>query len=294
MTTLSSVSAGFSTVGLILAAMAAVAIVEAAIPLRARGRWHRAHLAPNLALTLLTFATNLFLNAGLLSVVVVLDRHGYGVLPWLSLPPLAAAAIAIAALDFSFYAAHLSWHTFPSLWRFHAVHHSDPAVDVTTTIRQHPVESLLRYAAMGAMAVVVGPSPLAFGVYRVASALNGLVEHANIRAPSWLDRLLSLATTWPHMHKVHHSRVAAQTNTNYGNLFSVWDRLFGTFTPSHAGRTIAYGLDGLDRPELQTTGALLTMPFREGLVWSDVTFRESSASHHPDRGMHARVDDQIA
>ena len=251
------------TITVILAAMAIVAAIEVAIPLHARGRWNRAHLAPNLALTCLTFATNLFLNAGLLAVVVALEAHGLGLLRWLDVPPLAASVLAVAALDFSFYAAHVSWHRYPSLWRYHAVHHSDPAVDVTTTIRQHPVESVLRYAAMAIAVLAVGPSPLAFGVYRIASAVNGLFEHANVRAPRRVDRLLSLVTTWPHMHKVHHSRDAAQTNSNYGNLFSVWDRLFGTFRPSAEGMTIAYGLDGLDRADMQTTGGLLAMPFRQ-------------------------------
>lgn len=256
-------TSGLTTIGIILATMAIVAVVEVAIPLHARSRWHRRHLGPNLALTFLTFATNILLNVGLLAIVVWLESVGFGLLHWLALPPLIAAVIAVAALDFSFYAAHVSWHRFPSLWRFHAVHHSDPAVDVTTTVRQHPVEGLLRYAAMGAMVVVIGPSPTAFAVYRATSALNGLLEHANVRAPVWLDRLLSLITTWPHMHKVHHSRTLPQTNTNYGNLFSVWDRLFGTFTPSRAGMNIVYGLAGLDVPELQTTSALLALPFRE-------------------------------
>src|SRR4029077_3224481 len=137
------------------------------------------------------------------------------------------------------------------------------ALDVTTTIRQHPVESLLRYAAMGAMVVVVGPTPTAFAVYRVTSVLSGLLEHSNIRAPRWLDGLLSIVMTWPHMHKGHHSRAPEQTDTNYGNLFSLWDRLFGTFTPSHEGTRVVFGLDGLDDPALQTTGALLALPFRD-------------------------------
>jgi len=263
MTSPAPLLSGLGTVAAILAVMAVVAAVEVAIPLHARGRWHRAHLAPNLALTFLTFATNLLLNVALVAMVAALEAKGFGLLRWLSLPPLAAAVVAVTALDLSFYAAHVSWHTFPSLWRFHAVHHSDPAVDVTTTIRQHPVEGLLRYAAMAAMAIVIGPSPTAFAVYRVASALNGLLEHANVRAPRWLDGVLALVTTWPHLHKVHHSRVPEHSNTNYGNLLSLWDRLFGTFTPSRVGTRIAYGLEGLDDPALHTTRALLALPFRK-------------------------------
>jgi sterol desaturase/sphingolipid hydroxylase (fatty acid hydroxylase superfamily) len=258
-----TLTSGFSTIAVILAAMTVLALIETLVPLHARGRWSRTHLWPNLALTFLTFGTNLILNAALLATVIWLDSKGFGLLALLSLPSLLAAVVAVAALDFSFYLAHVSWHKFPGLWRFHAVHHSDPMVDVTTAIRQHPGESLMRYAAMGAMVVVIGPSAAAFAIYRAASALNGLVEHSNIRAPSWLDGLLSLVTTWPHMHKVHHSRVREQTDTNFGNLLSVWDRLFGTFTPSSAGTNVSYGLEGFDDPALQTTAALLALPFRK-------------------------------
>jgi sterol desaturase/sphingolipid hydroxylase (fatty acid hydroxylase superfamily) len=253
---------GSTTVGYLLAGMAILAAIEALAPLHARGRWNRVHLAPNLALTAITFATNLFWNAAVLALVFWLESNRFGLLRWLSVPALPAALFAVAAFDLAFYAAHVSWHEFPALWRFHAVHHSDPALDVTTTIRQHPVEGVLRYAALAATAVAIGPSPAAFAVYRAASAINALFEHANIRAPRWLDRALALVTTWPMMHKVHHSRLAEQTDTNYGNLFSFWDRLFGTYTPSDRGRTIRYGLDDYDRPELQTTAALLALPFR--------------------------------
>jgi sterol desaturase/sphingolipid hydroxylase (fatty acid hydroxylase superfamily) len=250
-----------SSVAAILGAMTLVAIIEVLVPLHARGPWHRAHLRPNLGLTLLTLATNLFLNAGLVALVAYLEAKQVGLLHWFSVPEGVAGVIAVAALDFAFYAAHLSWHKIPPLWAVHAVHHSDPAVDVTTTIRQHPVEGVMRYAAMTAMAIAVGPSPKAFAVYRVASALNGLLEHANFRAPLWLDRILSYITTWPHMHKVHHSRIPAETDTNYGNLFSFWDRIFGTYTPSHHGRAVRFGLEGIDEPELQTFRGLLRMPF---------------------------------
>ena len=261
MTSFAPFLSGSGTIATILATMALVSAVEVLVPLHARGGWHRRHLGPNLALTLLTFATNLLLSIGLVPLVLALEAHDVGLLHALALPPVAAAAVAIAAFDLSFYAAHRSWHRVPALWRFHAVHHADPEVDVTTTIRQHPGETLLRAAVMAVTAAVVGPSLVAFAVYRSASAVNGLLEHANVRAPGWLDGPLSLVTTWPHMHKVHHSRTATQTDTNYGNLLSVWDRLFGSFTPSSAGTAITYGLDGYDRADRQTTRALLAMPF---------------------------------
>jgi len=253
---------GIDTVGAILVTMAVVAAVETVVPLRARGRWSRAHLAPNLALTFITFATNLVFNGALVTLLAALESPRFGLLHRIALPPVAAVAVVLLVLDFSFYVAHVAMHRIPGFWRFHRVHHSDPMVDVTTTIRQHPGEGVIRYAFMAAFALVLGPSPAAFAVYRVASALNGLLEHANVRVPLGLDRALSLVTTWPTMHKLHHSRRASETNTNYGNLFSLFDRLFSTFTPPGDGTRIVYGLDGFDDPAVQTTAGLLALPFR--------------------------------
>ena len=263
MTLLSLLQTNLSTIGAILGAMAVMALFETAIPLHARGRWHRAHLGPNLVLTFITFATNVFFNGALLVLLLWLQASGFGILRWMSLDPLSAAIIGVVALDFSFYVAHVAMHKVPAFWKVHRVHHSDPVVDVTTTIRQHPVEGVIRYAFMAAFACAFGVGLSAFMVYRVGSALNGLLEHANIRVPRWLDTALCLVTTWPNMHKVHHSRVAEETDTNYGNIFSWFDRLFSTYTPSWRGTTVACGLEGFDDPSLQTTAGLLALPFKE-------------------------------
>ena len=251
------------TIGGILIAMALVALIETAVPLHVRGRWRRLHVGPNLALTFLTFATNAVMNAALLMTLFWLEARGFGLLRLVPLPPLVTGVVTVLVLDFSFYACHVAMHRVPGFWRYHRVHHADPAVDVTTSIRQHPGESVIRYAFMGAFAFVIGASPAAFAVYRVWSALNGLLEHADFRVPLWLDRLLSLVTTWPYMHKVHHSRIAREANTNYGNIISLFDRLFGTFTPAERGMNVAYGLEGFDDPAVQTTAGLLAMPYRE-------------------------------
>jgi sterol desaturase/sphingolipid hydroxylase (fatty acid hydroxylase superfamily) len=153
-------------------------------------------------------------------------------------------------------------HRVPLLWRYHRVHHSDPMVDVTTTIRQHPGESVIRYVSLVAASLALGASPAAFAVYRGWSVLNGLLEHANIRVPPRFDRFMSLVTTWPNMHKIHHSRRPHETDTNYGNIFSIWDRVFLTFTPSHRGTSISYGLDEFNDARSQTISGLLAMPFR--------------------------------
>jgi sterol desaturase/sphingolipid hydroxylase (fatty acid hydroxylase superfamily) len=254
---------GAGTIGVILAVMAVLALIETAIPLHARGRSNRVHLAPNLALTFITFATNLVFNAALVAALVWLESIGFGLLRVPPLPALVTTAITVVVLDLSFYVAHRAMHRVPGFWRYHRVHHSDPAVDVTTTVRQHPGEGVIRYAFLGAFAIALGASPAAFAVYRAWSALNALLEHANIRVPLRLDSLLSLAVTTPNMHKIHHSRSPEQTDTNYGNIFSFFDRLFATFTPSERGVSIVYGLDGFDDAATQTTTGLLALPFRD-------------------------------
>lgn len=254
-------STNLITVASILGFMAMLAAVEGAIPLHARTRWNRVHLAPNLGLTFITFGTNVFLNSWLLALVLWEQAQGIGLLGRLGLGPVLTDCLAVVLLDFSFYVAHVCMHKVPSLWRVHRVHHSDPVLDVTTTIRQHPLEGVVRYAFMAAFAGVLGVSLLAFVIYRLASALNGQLEHANIRVAPWLDRALAWVTTWPNMHKVHHSRLVQETDSNYGNMFSWFDRLFGTFTPSLRGETVRCGLDGLDDAQSQTLQGLLAMPF---------------------------------
>ena len=257
-------ASAFSTIGYLLAGMAVLAAVETLVPLHARGRWNRAHLGPNLALTFDHVRDQSALERRRSwRCVIWLEANDFGLLRWLSVPPLPAAFLAVAAFDLAFYAAHLSWHKFPSLWRFHAVHHSDPALDVTTTIRQHPVEGVLRYAALAAMAIAIGPSlgrirdlPRRFGAERAARALQ--LPRAALARPGALARDDLAATCTRSITPGSPSR----PTRNYGNLFSFWDRLFGTFTPSDQGRNIRYGLDGYDRPELQTTAALLALPFR--------------------------------
>jgi sterol desaturase/sphingolipid hydroxylase (fatty acid hydroxylase superfamily) len=251
-----------STIAAILGVMGVLALAETAIPLHVRSRWHHAHVGPNLALTSLTFFTNFFFNAALVLLLLWLDSRGFGLFRWLGLYPLVAGVLGLLVLDFSWYALHRTMHRVPALWRVHSVHHSDPVVDVTTTIRQHPLEGLLRYVTLVLFVSVFGVGLSAFTIYRVWSVLNGLSEHANIRLPRWLDRTIALLFVSPDMHKVHHSRDVRETDTNYGNITSLFDRGLGTFTPAERGRSVICGLDGFDDPADQTTSGLLGMPFR--------------------------------
>ena len=265
MTTISLSSTSLSSLGAILGAMVVIALIETGIPLRPRGPAYRAHVGPNLGLTFITIFTNVFWNAGLLILVDRLAANGFGLLRWASVDAVSAGVVGVVALDLSFYVAHVLMHKVPAFWRVHRVHHTDAAVDVTTTIRQHPLEGVIRYLFMAAFACLFGVGVRALVVYRAWSVINGFLEHANLRVPRWLDRVLAWVTTWPNVHKIHHSRTPHETDTNYGNIFVWFDRLFGTYTPSSKAPQVVYGLEGFDDPESQRIGPLLALPFRRGV-----------------------------
>jgi sterol desaturase/sphingolipid hydroxylase (fatty acid hydroxylase superfamily) len=244
-------------------AMALVSLIEAIVPLHKRKAWGWRHLLPNLFVAVITFATGALLNIVLLIGLVQLQIHRIGLFNTLSpVSPWLEIFAVVLVLDFSWYLTHVSLHKSRYLWRFHATHHSDLAVDVTTTYRQHPVESLVRYAYLAVFACAVGASPAAFAFYRLWTVFAGQAAHANVRLPQRLDTVISYLTMSPMMHKVHHSRDPRFTDSNYSQIFSVWDRLFGTCTPAKYGRDITYGLDGYDGLEYQTAIGLLQMPFR--------------------------------
>jgi sterol desaturase/sphingolipid hydroxylase (fatty acid hydroxylase superfamily) len=174
-------------------------------------------------------------------------------------------AIGIVILDFSAgYLAHRVLHAVPALWRFHQVHHSDDFVDVTTTYRTHPVETVWRFLFVIIPVWTIGIPALAVVIQRLVSAANGIFEHGNIRLWRPVDRVLSLVWVTPNVHKIHHSRARIETNSNYGNVLTIYDRVFGTFTPSERAASVVYGLDEVDAVRTASFGGLLALPFQPG------------------------------
>jgi sterol desaturase/sphingolipid hydroxylase (fatty acid hydroxylase superfamily) len=224
-----------------------------------RPRWRRA--LPNAGLTTLLLLTNLALSFAAASVSGLAVSRRAGLLFLMPLPEWAGVLIGIAALDFFAYLAHVLLHKLPLAWRFHRVHHSDQAVDVTTAFRQHPGESVWRVVWQLPAIALFGLPLWIVALYLAISAANAQLEHANVRLREPLDRVLRLLFVTPNMHKIHHSRAQQQTDSNYSNIFSVWDRVFGTYTKRVDFDTLRYGLDGLSDRATRRLGALLAMPF---------------------------------
>jgi sterol desaturase/sphingolipid hydroxylase (fatty acid hydroxylase superfamily) len=156
-------------------------------------------------------------------------------------------ALAIVLLDFTGYAAHVLMHKVGALWRLHVVHHSDVMVDVTTGLRQHPFEAVIRFAFTAVPVMALGIPPESAALYRLLSGANAFLEHANMTLPRWLEPTVRAVFVTPAMHKVHHSRFQPETDSNYGNIFSIFDRLARTYRSPVATRqpadAIDYGLD---------------------------------------------------
>jgi sterol desaturase/sphingolipid hydroxylase (fatty acid hydroxylase superfamily) len=236
-----------------------VELVAASRVIRRRDRVSRA----NVWLTAMTLCSNVILVIVADAGTEALWGQRPGLFARTQVPVFLVPVVAVLVLDFSTYVAHVSMHHLPLLWRVHRVHHADFVVDVTTALRQHPFETAWRFLFIVIPVLALGIPPQIVAAYRILSVTNGLFEHLNLGLWAPLDRLLSFAFITPNVHKVHHSKDPAEADTNYGNLFSIFDRLFRTFTsPSRASRG-EYGLHDYDDAKTERVGRLLELPFRD-------------------------------
>ena len=249
----------------VLGALAVASFIEVIAPLRQQSRRSNGRLATNLWLLAITLGLAMLLNFTLALGAAYVARSGSGLFQLLAVGPVASFVITLLALDGSTYLVHRLLHQIPFLWRVHLVHHIDAAVDATTAFRQHPIEGVVRFAFIAVPAWLLGAPPAAIAIYRLLGALNSALEHANIHVPRVLDRVFVLLWVTPDMHKVHHSRERVETDSNYANLFSFFDRAFRTFTPSSRGPLVRYGIRGYDAREHQSLGAALWLPFQRSV-----------------------------
>jgi sterol desaturase/sphingolipid hydroxylase (fatty acid hydroxylase superfamily) len=172
------------------------------------------------------------------------EEQGYGLFPALGLDPLLAGAMSFVALDFAVWLEHVASHKFPLFWRIHRMHHADNGFDVTTGLRFHPFEILLSMVWKAAVIVALGAPVLAVLLFEIVLNATSLFNHSNIALPQNLDRWLRRVVVTPDMHRVHHSAVPSETDSNYGFNFPFWDRLFGTYVaqPSATHEAMTIGL----------------------------------------------------
>ncbi|MDX1461473.1 MAG: sterol desaturase family protein [Marinirhabdus sp.] len=223
------------------------------------------HAKVNLILLLFVMIINAVFGIATVGVFNWLSETQFGILHFIEAPVWVELLLSIAVLDLiAQYFVHFCLHKIPAFWRLHIVHHSDKHVDATTGTRHHPFDFIIR-ESFALIAVVIMGMPIAFYFfYRILSVAFTYFTHANIAMPLWLDKGLSYLIVTPNMHKFHHHFELPWTDSNYGNMLSVWDRLFGTFVYGDTAK-IQYGVDLADHTNDESIAVQLGIPFNNSV-----------------------------
>jgi sterol desaturase/sphingolipid hydroxylase (fatty acid hydroxylase superfamily) len=209
-------------------------------------------------------AVRLLIPTAAVGVALIAAERGFGLFQLVSWPAWLAGVVGFIALDLVIYGQHVMFHHVPWLWRLHRMHHADLDIDVTTGLRFHPVEILLSLLIKIATVALLGIPAGAVVAFEVVLNATSLFNHSNVVLPAPLDRMVRLIVVTPDMHRVHHSVVRAETDSNFGFNLPWWDRLFGTYRaePAAGHRDMTIGLPIFrDAKELRID-RLLTQPFR--------------------------------
>lgn len=240
-------------------------LLEGALPLFTFKYKKWKHALPNLFFTVTTIIVNFALAFLLLNTADWVIANDFGIINWLpSMPLWLYALLGVLLLDLiGAYLAHYVEHKVKPLWMVHLVHHTDHNVDTTTANRHHPLESMIRFAFTLLGVFIIGAPIGVVMLYQSLSLISTQFNHANIKLPKKLDDALSWVIVSPDMHKVHHHYVLPYTDSNYGNIFSIWDRIFGTFMKMN-NEDIIYGVDVFpDEVGNGKIATLLKQPFQK-------------------------------
>ncbi len=240
-------------------------ILEGALPLFNFNYKKWKHALPNLFFTATTVVINFTLAFLLLGTSDWVQINNFGIINWLpELPLWLYGLLGVLLLDFfGAYLAHFTEHKIKPLWMIHLVHHSDHNVDTTTANRHHPLESIIRFVFTLFGVLIVGAPIAVVMIYQSLSLVFTQFNHANIKMSKSLDKFLSYVIVSPDMHKVHHHNLLPYTDANYGNIFSIWDRLFGTYMDLDREK-IVYGVDTFPDEKINSSlKELLKQPFQQ-------------------------------
>jgi len=253
--------------GFFLSIFVAVIIVEFVAPRRllTQPKWLRWY--SNIGILVLnTIAIRLLVPLVPVTLAVMVETRGWGILNLIDLPFWLTLVVSVIIFDLVIYFQHVMFHAVPVLWRLHRVHHADLDFDVTTGVRFHPIEIVLSILLKFAAIAIIGPPALAVIIFEVLLNGTSMFNHGNIRIPPVLDKVLRWFIVTPDMHRVHHSNIPVETNSNFGFSFPYWDRLFDTYCDQprlgHEGMTI--GLDTFREPSNLHLHKLLFQPLKRG------------------------------
>jgi sterol desaturase/sphingolipid hydroxylase (fatty acid hydroxylase superfamily) len=195
------------------------------------------------------------------------EQRGWGLFNVLAVPGWIAVAASVMLLDLTIYLQHVLFHAVPALWRLHRMHHADLAFDVTTGLRFHPIEIIISMAIKFAAVAALGAPALAVLIFEVVLNATSMFSHGNLKIPETIDRWLRWLVVTPDMHRVHHSILPNETNSNFGFNLPWWDRLFGTYkaAPAAGHQEMTIGIEQFREPRELRLDRMLLQPFREGV-----------------------------
>lgn len=243
------------------------------------------HDATNFGFILPGAVIQLLLGVVFVRFLAFENLNGYGLLAKLGFGTFGQVATVFVVLDFTYYLYHFLMHKIKSVWRFHAVHHSDPVMNVSTSLREHPVETGIRVGHYMLAVWFLAPALWIVTLHQFVQILTKIIIHSNFRLPEKVDKYLSLVLLTPNMHHVHHHDEQPYTDSNFGDLFSIWDRMFGTFRHLPAAET-HFGLDTAPASAYNLDFKnLMTLPFdekfRAAQPFFDILATEKAADTEP-------------
>ncbi len=254
--------------GFFLGVFAAVALWEVARPRRARTVSRALRWPNNIGVVVVnTLVLRLVFPTAAVGLALLAEARGWGLMNGVALPYPLAVVVSVVVLDLAIYLQHVMFHAVPALWRLHRMHHADLDFDVTTGARFHPIEILLSMGIKLALVAALGPPALGVLAFEVLLNATALFNHGNVLIPAPVDRVLRWFVVTPDMHRVHHSIVVGETNSNFGFNLPWWDRLFGTYraqpAAGHAGMTI--GIEQFREAGDLRLDRMLAQPFKGGV-----------------------------
>ena len=227
-----------------------------------RGRWPH-----NLGIVVIdALAVRILIPAAAVGAALLAAGNGWGLLHLLNLRLSLASLLGFVALDLAIYAQHVAFHKVPLLWRLHRMHHADLDIDVSTGLRFHPIEILLSVAIKLTVVAALGAPALAVLIFEVLLNATSMFNHGNVRIPAGVDCALRWLVVTPDMHRVHHSILSRETNSNFGFNLPWWDRLFGTYRaqPAAGHEAMTIGIEQFRNPRELGLDRMLLQPFHDG------------------------------
>jgi sterol desaturase/sphingolipid hydroxylase (fatty acid hydroxylase superfamily) len=244
---------------------AAMAIWELLTPRRQQRIGRLRRWPSNLGIVVLnTLLIRLAFPVAAVGAALAAQSHGWGLFHWLPVPIWLAVVASILLLDLAIYLQHVLFHAVPVLWRLHRMHHADLEFDVTTGARFHPLEIVLSMVIKLGVVAALGAPAVAVVIFEVLLNATSMFSHGNVRIAGWLEPALRGVVVTPDMHRVHHSIVPSETNSNFGFNLSWWDRLFGTYRvePAAGQDGMTIGIEQFRDPRDLRLDRMLVQPFR--------------------------------